>query len=323
MVAQLGTELKFWELGGFFQEGRRWLERALEATQALVSSQRAEALLAAADLSSAITDFAYGLQCVRQAQQLFQKLGNHRGEIDARLKYCDLADLAGERASLRAQLEEVLHMAEQMSYTAGIAKAKQLLATISYKAGDSETALQYILPSVALWRELENPFELATALNRLSGPLIEFREYAAAQQALEECRDIYQSLGYRRGVALATQNLGGSAFELGDYARARALFCDALRIRRELGLPRGYAYSFEFIADVDEAEKRYEHAVQLLAAAETLRTRIGAPIEQINQKENEDALTRLHAQLGDIVFKLEWAKGATMTTEQAISLALS
>jgi non-specific serine/threonine protein kinase len=323
LVSQLGTELKFWELGGFFQEGRRWLERALEATQASVSSPRAEALLAAADLSSAITDFAYGLQCARQSQELFQQLGDPRGEIDARLKYCDLADLAGERANLRAQLEETLHMAEQISYTAGIAKAEQLLATLTYKVGESEIALQYILPSVALWRELDNPFELATALNRLSGPLLEFHEYAAAQQALEECRDIYQSLGYRRGVALATQNLGRIAEALGDYGRARECYREALRTRHDLGLPRGYAYSFEHLADIAEIEKRYEHAVQLLAAADTLRVRLGAPVDQVSQQANEDALTRLHAQLGDVVFRLEWAKGATMTTEQAIALALS
>jgi len=117
--------------------------------------------------------------------------------------------------------------------------------------------------------------------------------------------------------------LGSEAFDQGDYTRARALLCEALRIRRELGLPRGYAYSFEFIADLDEAEKRYEHAVQLLAAADTLRFRIGAPIEQVNQKTNADALGRLRAQLGDVAYELAWSKGATMTTEQAISLALS
>ena len=88
-------------------------------------------------------------------------------------------------------------------------------------------------------------------------------------------------------------------------------------------IPIGYAYSFEFIADLDEAEKRYEHAVQLLAAADALRVRIGAPIEQINQKANVDVLTRLRTQLGDVAFELAWAKGATMTTDQAISLALS
>jgi len=150
---------------------------------------------------------------------------------------------------------------------------------------------------------------------------LELHEYAAGQQALLECRDIYQSLGYQRGVATAIQNLGGVAYKLGDYARARELFCDGLRIRHNLGLLRGYAYSFEFIADVNEMDKRYEHAVQLLAAADTLRVRIGAPVEQINRKENQAALTRLRAQLGDVVFELEWAKGATMTTEQAIALS--
>ena len=86
LVAQLGTPLEFWELGGFFQEGRRWLQRALEGTQGAVFHPRGYALLAAADLSSMITDFEYGLQCVQQAQQLFQQLGNQQGEIDARLK---------------------------------------------------------------------------------------------------------------------------------------------------------------------------------------------------------------------------------------------
>jgi len=289
----------------------------------LVSLQRGRALLAAADLSSAISDFEYGLQCARQAQQLSQQLGDQRGEIDAQLKYCELAELAGEHANLQAQVEEALNMAEGISHKAGLARGKYLLGSIAFHAGEFETAVQHVLPSVALWRELDKPFELATALNRLANVLLEIHEYAAGQQALLECRDIYQSLGYRRGVATAIQNLGCVAYKLGNYARARALFCDGLRIRHDLGLQRGYAYSFEFIADVDEIEERHAHAVQLLAAAETLRIRIGAPVEQINQKENEDALTRLRAQLGDVVFELEWAKGATMTTEQAIALALS
>jgi len=323
LVAQLGTELNFWELGGFFQEGRRWLQRALEATQGSVSFQRGYALLAAADLSSAISDFGYGLQCAQEAQNLFQQLAAQRGEIDARLKYCELSELAGELVDLQALAEEALEMADGIYYTAGIAKGKDILGSIAYHTGDFEKALQYVLPSVALWRELERPFELAAALNRLAGVLAEIHEYASAQQAREECRDIYQSLRYRRGVATAIQNLGSDAFDQGDYTRARTLLCEAWRIRRELGLPRGYAYSFEFIADVDEAEKRHEHAVQLLAAADTLRVRIGAPVEQINQRTNRDALARLRTQLGDVAYELAWSKGAAMTTDQAIALALS
>jgi len=90
--------------------------------QGSVSLQRGHALLAAADLSSAITDFDYGLQCAQQAQDLFQQLGDQRGEIDTRLKYCELAGLAGERANLQAEAEEALRMAERISYTAGMRK---------------------------------------------------------------------------------------------------------------------------------------------------------------------------------------------------------
>lgn len=323
LVAQLGTDLKFWELGGFFQEGRRWLQHALDEADRTASTQRAQALLAAADLSSAISDFDYGLECAAQARELFQELGDQQGEIDAQVKHCELAILAGESAIVQAQVEELLRIAERISYKAGIANARLMLGTIAFHKGEHQDAIPYILPAIALWRELERPFELATALNRLAGALGGIHEYAAGQSAQVECRDIYQSLGYRRGVATATQNLGGFAFDLGDYTRARALFRDSLRIRRELGLQRGYAYSFEFVADVNEAEKRYEQAVQLLAAAHTLRVRLGAPVEQINQTANNDALTRLRSQLGDTVFELEWAKGAMMTTEQAIVLALS
>ena len=201
LVAQLGTELNFWELGGFFQEGRRWLQRTLEETQGSVSIQRAQALLAAADLSSAISDFNYGLQCAQQAEQLFQLLGQQQREIDARLMYCELAELAGELGDWQAQAEKALQRAEQMSYTAGSAKARLLLGTIAIHTGDSQAAIQYVLPSIALWRELERPFDLAAALNRLAVALLAIHEYAPARQAYEESRDIYQLLGYRRGVA--------------------------------------------------------------------------------------------------------------------------
>jgi predicted ATPase/DNA-binding SARP family transcriptional activator len=323
LVARLGTELNFWELGGFFQEGRRWLQRVMAQTQESVSILRAQALLAAADLSSAIADFDYGRQCAEQAQQLSQQLGDQRGEIDARLKCCELAELAGDQVNLQARAEEALRMAERLSYSVGIARARLVLGTIAFSAGEHRAAIQQLLPSIALWRKLERPVELAASLNRLAGSLFGIDDYVAARQAYEESRDMYQALGYRRGLALVIQNLGVLAYQLGDYARARTLFCDGLRIRHDLGLQRGYAYSFEFIADVDESEKRYERAVQLLAAAETLRARIGAPLGHVNQKDSDDALTRLRALLGDATFELEWAKGAAITTEQAIALALN
>jgi hypothetical protein len=96
-----------------------------------------------------------------------------------------------------------------------------------------------------------------------------------------------------------------------------------MRIRHNLGLPRGYTYSVELLAQVNESEEHYGRAVQLWAAADTLRARIGAPLEQVAQKSAMAALTRLRTRLGDVLFELEWTKGGHLTTEQAIALALS
>jgi hypothetical protein len=54
-----------------------------------------------------------------------------------------------------------------------------------------------------------------------------------------------------------------------------------------------------------------------------LRGRIGAPLELVAQKYVTAVLTSARAQLGDVAFELAWSKGAAMTTEQAIALALS
>jgi hypothetical protein len=54
-----------------------------------------------------------------------------------------------------------------------------------------------------------------------------------------------------------------------------------------------------------------------------LRIRIGAPLEQVAQKHVTAVLTRARARLGDVAFELAWSKGAAMTAEQVITLALS
>ena len=141
--------------------------------------------------------------------------------------------------------------------------------------------------------------------------------------AFLEARDLFRSLGYQRGVATAIHNLGETAYKMGEYTGARGHLNEALRIRQHLGLPRGYPYSFELIAQVNEKEGRYEEAVQLLAAAKTLRTRIGAPLEQVAQKHVTAVLVSARTHLGDVAYELAWSKGAALTTEQAIALALS
>ncbi len=323
MVTNLGIELKFWELGGFFDEGRRWLQHVLEQTSAPASPLRAKALLAAAELSSAISDFEYGKNCAIESQKIFNQLGDLRGEVDARVLFVQLADFHGGYSNLVSLIQEAMTMAGEIHYKNGLAEGDHLLGKIAFDNSDYEQAIQHLLRCVALWRELDRPYELAAALNTLGASLVENQQYAAGSEVLQEVAEINQALGYRRGVALALHNIASAAIKLKEYDRARELLRESLQIRRELGVRRGYAYSLEEFARLAYEENQDARAIQLLAAAKTLRTLIGAPLDSLADRADfENILAGLRAKLGDVRCDMEWSKGRAMTAEQAVALAL-
>jgi tetratricopeptide (TPR) repeat protein len=322
LVAGLGNAMKFWELRGHYEEGRRWLRRILDATTGTVSESRATALLAAAGLSSAINDFEYGLSCASESQHIFEQLQNLPGVIDARLNLANLKDYQGEQTEATTEVQAALALAEQIDYRPGLAKGGWLMGSIIYDSAEYDRAIQYLLPSIALWRELDRSYELALALNTLAACLLEKDDYISAREVLEETVEINRKLGYQRGVALALHNLAETELELGDYVRSQELNTSSLEIRCTLGLRRGYAFSLENFAILAERQGQYPRAVQLFAAAQALRQVLGAPNDPVTQEAYNMLLAEMRTRLGDIRYELDWSKGWAMTADQAIDLAL-
>jgi hypothetical protein len=66
-----------------------------------------------------------------------------------------------------------------------------------------------------------------------------------------------------------------------------------------------------------------ERAVRLFAAADTLRTSIGAVMPPYDRDDYEAALATARATLGEKAFAAAWAGGRAMTTERAADYALT
>ena len=323
LIADLGARLKFWELRGHYEEGRRWMQRILDATSDSPSEARANALLAAAALSSAINDFEYGQCCAAESQYIFGQLGNLPGEIESRLAMAELTNLQGDQVESVATVQDAIALAREINYQPGLAKGGWIMGLIAYDQAEYDRAIQDLLPSIAAWRELDKPYELGRALNTVAACLLEKGEYSAASEVLQETAEINRGLGYRRGEALALHNLAETAIKLGDYAQAKQLNTDSLQIRKELGLRRGYAYSLENFAILAERENQIARSIQLFAAAQALRQSMGAPIDPSTQEIYTNILQELRAKLGEVRYELEWSKGWSMTADQAIELAMS
>lgn len=108
-----------------------------------------------------------------------------------------------------------------------------------------------------------------------------------------------------------------------DFPRAREFFHESLLIRRGLGLRRGIAYSLEGMAYLAEHENQTARAIQLFAAAHRLRLLIEAPLDADVQKQYTETLAHLRARVRDVFYDTEWSKGAAMTLEQVLDLALN
>jgi hypothetical protein len=269
-----------------------------------------------------MSDFEYGQACAAESLQISLQLGDCQGEVHAQLVSVGLALLQGDFAAHAERLEASLELARKIQYRRGLAKGEHLLGKAAFDHNDHEIAIQHQLRSVALWRELDHPFELAAALNTLAAALVDNKQSMLANEVLSEMIDIYRSMGYQRGVALGLHNLGAAAIELKAYSRAREYLCESLSIRRQLGLRRGYAYSLESLALLAFEENRDARAVQLFAAAAALRLIIKAPLETSGIEEYAAILAQLCSRMGNVHYEIEWAKGLALTVGQALELAL-
>jgi eukaryotic-like serine/threonine-protein kinase len=112
---------------------------------------------------------------------------------------------------------------------------------------------------------------VASALYTESWTLLNHGDLQKAAAAAENARQIYASLGDRKGTAKALGGIGTARAMQGDLAAAVIMHQEALRICREIGYKHGTAVSLNQIANVlhrqgdfEGARKMYEQSLAIL-----------------------------------------------------------
>jgi predicted ATPase/class 3 adenylate cyclase len=199
------TLREFWEVRGFYSEGRAFLEQALAHCQGSSTSSRASALRAAAILADAQGDW-------------------HRVE-----------ELLQESLGLYRELED----------TRGIASSLQELAWVASRRGASIAALQLLKESVTLLRELGDKEALAWSLYTLADTLGSQGEYGRANALFEESLAMFRELGNKRGIALCLQQSAlWLLMARGDQAIVQARLEEILPLHTALGDKDGMAFYY-------------------------------------------------------------------------------
>jgi len=273
---------RFWQLRGHLSEGRRWLEDLL-AVDGGASVPRAKALLGLAGICYWQFDLDAAESAYRQARDVAKDLDDWWLELEA------LLGLAQTLACHRGDLQAAAPIEQQFQTL--IAEHPEPLAI---------------------------GFGLATSqlLRLFAGDLDGSRSYG------EQCLAGTRALGVRWYESQVLRTLGLTSLLQGCHEQAQDELRECLQIAYGLGDLAGAAMDLDRLGQAAIALGRPEQAVVVAGAAARLRESIGGALTvQAFRWETEHPRDAAGRFLTDTQIDQAWARGRTMSLEDAIAYA--
>jgi predicted ATPase/class 3 adenylate cyclase len=266
----------------------------------------------------------------------------------------------GHLAEGRRWLEEILAMPSGQKPTPSRAKALIGAGGVAWWQQDREAAGAFYEQALLIERELGDPARIAEALYNLAF-VVAGDDLEAASRLLDESREQFRSVGDERGVAQVLtmqvmpdaqsgnwdrvivsleevvaiwRRLGDRlhlAFDLlwlafahgrvGHRQEARSAGLEALDLFCEVENQTGIGITFTDLAFLAAWEGRYEDAIRLAAASESLKERVGGPPGAIGGLLEGDPVAEARAHLSEDAAQRAWDEGRAMTVDEAVAIA--
>jgi predicted ATPase len=314
----------FWEVRGYFSEGRERLAAVLAADFAQGQTMARSKLLArAAELAYRQSDYPATISFAGESLDICRLIGDQRGVASALIKLGNAVTEAGDYMTASEYLEESLEIWRALDDKHGIARVLISLGWAALRPGDYSLAKARLEEALSISRELGDTRSIGFELSGLGEVALRQDDYVRATQFLEESLALRRQLGNKWGIGVSLGTLGLVAIRQIDWVRAREWLGESLQVRYEIGDKGGSAWCLERLAEMAVALGKPEKAVHLLSCAANLRISIGSVIDAIDQTEHQDLRRSLQTQLGEESFTAAWKEGRAMSMGKAIEYALS
>jgi predicted ATPase/DNA-binding CsgD family transcriptional regulator len=313
----------FWYIRGYLSEGRAILSEALDVGEA-PAEVRAKALNALGNLSCIQGDFEVGQGYHERALELWQQSGYKPGIAGVLGNMAHTAWQRGDREKARTLREKSIDLYRELGprYNVTVANGLYNLSLVVWEQGERERARRLCEEALGMQRDGGDTRGIASTLGSLGNMARAGGDLAAARAYQEESLELSRQLDDRLGIASAYYALGEIAAKEGDGPKAHALHSDSLRIRYQVGNKRSIAASLRALAVVDREGSDPQRLVCLMSAAEALHARIGSPLTPQERDLQEKWLEFGREKLGPSEFTVAWSRGAAMSLDEAVGLAL-
>jgi predicted ATPase/transcriptional regulator with XRE-family HTH domain len=351
----------FWDAVGRDREGWAWSKETLAKTNAERDGWGyARALYTAGALAWNIGDFTKSAQLIEESIARFRLLGDRRSlgqalrELGLTLLYQgDVAaarDHVRESVSLletvndpwnfalalfilgeallghdadaaRASYERSLAVFRSIGEPWGIAIVTSGLGGLAMRAGEYATARALMEEGLALRRSVNNPIAIAYSLTSLGELARREGDDARAAVYLGEGLARFRDAGDAEHVAWTLYNLGMVAVHREDVASASAAFTECLALRAEQGTAAEVAKAIAGMARVAALRDEAVRAARLWGMVEGIRAAHGVAVPTDGGEEEQRAVSRLRAAMGEAAFAAAREAGRSLPLEQAIAEA--
>ena len=315
---------RFWELRGYWTEGRSQLTRLLSKSGKPGEKQiRLKALYAAGILADAQCDYAAARSLFEEKLRLHKTLDDQWGVANSINNLGIIALRERNYAAARSLYEQSLELWRGLGNEQAVALALGNLGNVADLTGDFDLARQRYQESLEIFRKLDDRRGVAFSLGRLGNVARHRAEFEVARDFYNQSLSILLELGDKRGAAHLFADMGRLANEMGQDDQARRFHEESMVIFCELGDVRGIAQLLESYAQMASVRGQFHRALRLAGAAAALREKFNARLSPDDDAKLQSTLSALRENLGEIDSKTAWSEGLAMPTEKAIQYALT
>ncbi len=233
-----------------------------------------------------------------------------------------LAVLQGDVNEGRPLLEHGLEEATELGSATWRAHALHGLAIEALFWGDPTESRTMLEEALELHRGGEDPLGVPLALIQLATVHATRGDTRKAMAYADECIAMSERAGDRWCAAMARWTQALVVWRKGRSGRARSFAREVLRLKEPFGDRLGMAMSMEMVAWAASVEGRHAEAATLFGAVHSALSSIGGALFRPLQAEHGRCVKLTRAALGSSAFQLHFNEGASLSFEDAVTLAL-
>lgn len=300
VAVRMATALwRYWWIRGHWQEGRSWLEQALQSFNAATPAAqqlRARALRSLGGLCVAQGDQRAARPALEQSLTLARAVGDEYVEALALSSLATLCCSEGDFTQAETLMLQSMAYDNKTNNARDLAVSYGMLGEIGLYQADYPKAERYLREALQRQQVRNDQHSLLLTQLNLADALVGQMEYAAAQPYVEEGLRLARSVGNPLAEATALQQLAELHFTLEQPEHAFPLLLVAFQCAAEHGLPRSNSTLLRILGEQMIKQGELTLGVRLLGACKAVEQHSGVVLAAPEQTRLDQLLARLRTQ---------------------------